>query len=123
MLQLEIIGNIGKDAELRNINGRECVSFNVAHSEKYNGKENTQWVSVLMNGNGGQLLQYLKKGTKVFVRGHLSVNQWQNNTGQWNIGMNVSASEVHLCGIRTENTNQAPSNNTDPFGVGYNPTF
>lgn len=116
MLQLEIIGNIGKDAEIRNINGRECVAFNVAHSEKYNGKESTQWVSVLMNGNGGQLLQYLKKGTKVFVRGHLSVSQYQNNNGQWNVGMNVSASEVHLCGFKTDNATPTNQASNDPFG-------
>lgn len=122
MLKIEVIGNIGNDAEIKNINGNECVSFNVASSEKRNGTEYTTWVSVLMNGNGGNLTQYLKKGAKVFVRGNLSVKQYQGNNGQWNVGINVSASEVQLCGLKSENT--APTGNNDPFGGqpgGYNP--
>lgn len=121
MLKIEVIGNIGNDAEIKKINGNECVSFNVASSEKRNGTEYTTWVSVLMNGNGGNLTPYLKKGAKVFVRGNLSVKQYQGNNGQWNVGINVSASEVQLCGLRNENT--APASNNDPFGGqpgGYN---
>lgn len=124
MLKIEVIGNIGNDAEIKNINGNECVSFNVASSEKRNGVDYTTWVSVLMNGNGGNLTQYLKKGAKVFVRGNLSVKQYQGNNGQWNVGINVSASEVQLCGLKSENTAQAGSN--DPFGGqsgGYNPGY
>lgn len=109
MLKIEVIGNIGNDAEIKNINGNECVSFNVASSEKRNGTEYTTWVSVLMNGNGGNLTQYLKKGAKVFVRGNLSVKPYQGNNGQWNVGINVSASEVQLCGLKSENTAPAGS--------------
>lgn len=124
MLKIEVIGNIGNDAEVKNINGNECVAFNVASSEKRNGTEYTTWVSVLMNGNGGNLTQYLKKGAKVFVRGNLSVKQYQGNNGQWSVGINVSASEVQLCGLKNENT--APAGSNDPFGSqpgGYNPGY
>lgn len=118
MLKIEVIGNIGNDAEVKKINGNECVAFNIAHSEKRNGVENTTWVSVLMNGNGGNLTPYLKKGAKVFVRGNLSVNQYQDKNGQWRVGINVSASEIQLCGLKSENN--APAN--DPFGGGYGNT-
>lgn len=74
MLQLEIIGNLGNDAEIKEFNGKKYVSMNVAHSEKKrdsNGSvlETTIWVSVLWYGDGGNLTQYLKRGCKVFVRG------------------------------------------------------
>ena len=121
MLKIEVIGNIGNDAEIKPINGNECVSFNVAHSEKRNGVECTTWVSVLLNGNGGNLFPYLKKGAKVFVRGNLSVNPYQDKNNQWRVGINVSASEIQLCGLKSENT--APSANNDPFAGqpgGYN---
>lgn len=124
MLKIEVIGNIGNDAEVKNINGNECVAFNVASSEKRNGVDYTTWVSVLMNGNGGNLTQYLKRGAKVFVRGNLSVKQYQDKNGQWCVGLNMSASEIQLCGLKSENT--APTGNNDPFGGqpgGYNPTF
>lgn len=74
MLQIEVIGNIGADAEIKEFNGKKYVSFNVAHSERRkdaNGTtvESTTWVSVLSFGDGGGLTQYLKRGAKVFVRG------------------------------------------------------
>lgn len=108
MLQCEIIGNIGNDAEIKKINGKENVSFNVAHSERYNGTENTTWVSVLMGGNGGNLVQYLKKGEKVFVRGRLSVNQYQDKNGQWRVGLNIYATEIQLCGSKKDSQNDTP---------------
>ena len=70
MLQLEIIGNLGADAQVMTSNGKPFVSFNVAHTERWQGEdgvkhEQTQWVSGALNGDGGNLLQYLKKGTTV----------------------------------------------------------
>ncbi len=116
MLKIEIIGNLGGDAKVKNLNGRDCVSFNVAHSETRNGVESTVWASVLLNGNGGNLLQYLKSGTKVFVRGSLSVNQYQDKNGRWCIGLNVSASEVQLCGGKSEPAAPAPAPSpADPY--------
>ena len=34
MLQLEIIGNLGNDAEIKEFSGKKYVSMNVAHSER-----------------------------------------------------------------------------------------
>ena len=34
MLQIEVIGNIGADAEIKEFGGKKYVSFNVAHSER-----------------------------------------------------------------------------------------
>lgn len=115
MLKLEVIGNIGNDATIRNVNGNQCVSFNVASSEKRNGVETTTWVSVLMNGDGGNLFQYLKKGVKVFVRGNLSAKPYQDKGGQWCVGINLSATEIQLCGLKA-NENPAQGINNDPFG-------
>src|SRR3712207_8615673 len=86
MLQCEVIGNIGSDAEIKEFGGKKYVSFNVAHSERRkdaNGTtiESTTWVSVLWYGDGGGLTQYLKKGCKVFVRGRLSVKTYQDKNG------------------------------------------
>ena len=34
MLQGEVIGNLGADAEIKEFSGRQYVSFSVAHTEK-----------------------------------------------------------------------------------------
>ncbi|MBR8725511.1 single-stranded DNA-binding protein [Bacteroides pyogenes] len=116
MLQCEVIGNIGNDAEIKEFSGKKYVSFNVAHSERRkdaNGTtiESTTWVSVLWYGDGGGLIQYLKRGCKVFVRGRLSVKSYQDRSGNMQVAINVNASEVQLCGIKVE-TNSSQSGAT-----------
>lgn len=107
MLQLEIIGNLGNDAEIKEFSGKKYVSMNVAHSEKKkDGSENTVWVSVLWYGDGGGLTQYLKRGCKVFVRGRLSLKTYQDKHGNTLIAVNVNANEVTLCGLKGESNSQ-----------------
>lgn len=107
MLQCEVIGNIGNDAEIKEFSGKKYVSFNVAHSEKRKDAndttvESTTWVSVLWYGDGGGLTQYLKRGCKVFVRGRLSVKSYQDKNGNTQVAVNVNANEVNLCGLKGE---------------------
>lgn len=117
MLKIEIIGNLGADAEIKNVNGNAFVSFRVAHTDKWTDqrtgeiKQSTQWVSCILNGNGGGLTQFLKKGTKVFVRGHLSTNLYSSpQTHQMECGLNCSVREVELCG----GSREAEANKTNP---------
>ena len=76
MIKVEIIGNLGADAQLQEKNGNRFVAFRVANTDKWVDKstgqviESTQWISCTLNGDGGALLPYLKRGTKVFVRGN-----------------------------------------------------
>lgn len=105
MLKVEIIGNIGNDAEIKEFGGRKHVSFSVAHSERRRdeagGREEvTTWISILWYGEGGGLLRYLRKGAKVFVRGNLKVKMYTDKRGNRQAALNVSASEVQLCGVK-----------------------
>ena len=100
MLQVEIIGNIGNDAQVKDFNGKKYIAFNVAHREKFKNQqgvetERTTWVSVLKPGESA-VAQYLKKGTPVFVRGDLSVKAYKDNAGNWQVGVNCLAREVQL---------------------------
>lgn len=104
MLKVEVIGNLGADAVLENKNGRNYVSFRVAHSEKYtdvsgNQHENTTWVQCFIQGDAGKLLQYLKKGAKVFARGNCQLRVYSSpQLKQMVAGLSISCSEVELCG-------------------------
>ena len=70
MMKLTVMGNLGGDAELRSENGKQFVSMSIASTETFQKgdgtkEERTQWISATLNGDGGKLLPYLKKGTKV----------------------------------------------------------
>lgn len=108
MLKVEIIGNIGNDAAVKDFNGKKFIAFNVAHSEKYkdaqgNTVEKTTWVSVLKPGESN-VVQYLKKGTGVYVCGDLSVKTYTDSQHQTQVGVNCLARELQLLpGKRDQN--------------------
>ena len=112
MLKVEIIGNIGNDAVIKDFNGKKFIAFNVAHSEKFkdaqgNTIERTTWVSVLKPGESN-VVQYLKKGTGVYVCGDLSVKAYTDSQHQTQAGVNCLAREVQLLpgGRREQNPTQ-----------------
>lgn len=106
MLQSIVIGNLGANAEVRESNGRKYVSFRVAHSERLNdGTERTQWVGCLLNGDGGNLLQYLVKGARVCVIGRLRLRAYSSpSTKQWEAGADLYVDTIELVGVRQQVT-------------------
>ncbi len=107
MLQIEVIGNLGKDAEVKEFSGKKYTCFSVAHTENVRAQkpgeppvQRTTWLSVYWYGDGGAMLQYLKRGTKVFVRGTMRNNLYTDRTGQTRVDINVNAREVYPCGGR-----------------------
>lgn len=104
MLKSEVIGNIGSDAIVKQINGRDYVSFSVAHQRS---KEETVWISVLWYGNGGNLLQYLTSGKQVFVRGDMVVKTYTGRNNELRVSLNLNANEVQLVGNRQESQSRS----------------
>ncbi len=35
MIKIQVIGHLGKDCTVNNVNGKNVINFSVAHSEKY----------------------------------------------------------------------------------------
>lgn len=104
MLKAELVGNLGADAREIQDNDRKFVSMNVASSYRRIDQKTgqpvdvTQWVSVTLPREGGNLLPYLKKGCKVFIRGNLTTRIYMGHDGLNHSGVNISASEIELCG-------------------------
>lgn len=130
MIKMEIIGNLGADAEVKVYNGSKFVSFRVAHTDKWIDQQTgvistqTTWVSCSLNGDGGGLTPYLKKGTKVFLRGTPNFVVYSSpKTHKMETGVNLFVREVELCGGHQEqeqndaNTTQASAGTaTNPAG-------
>ena len=86
-----LIGNLGKDPEIRRLNsGEPVVNLRVATSENWRDKstgerrEKTEWHNVVIfNENIAKVAeQYLKKGSKVYVEGQLQTRKWTDQQGQ-----------------------------------------
>lgn len=107
MIQIECIGNLGNDAEIKAINGREYLSFRMASTERFKDKTETTWVSVLYRRSDA-LAQYLTKGTQVYVCGEGNISVWTNRDGVAHADVRVWAHQLTLVGKRTTDDQQTP---------------
>lgn len=86
-----IIGNLGKDPEIRTLNsGERVANLTVATSEQWRDKasgerkEKTEWHRVVIfNDNLAKIAeQYLRKGSTVYLEGSLQTRKWTDQQGQ-----------------------------------------
>lgn len=87
--KVQLIGNIGKDPEIRVSpqTGKKAVSFSLATSRRYrdaNGeqKEDTQWHNIVGWGKVAEVFEQLgvRKGTSLYVEGRLTNRSWTDQT-------------------------------------------
>jgi single-strand DNA-binding protein len=87
MAIIHFCGNIGRDAELRNIGNKQYAVFTVADTHRYtssNGtaQSETTWFRCMRIDQSGKLASYLKKGKKVYIYGEFKLSSYQNKEGQ-----------------------------------------
>jgi single-strand DNA-binding protein len=93
-----LIGHVGQDPEIRSVNGKEMCSFSVATSEKWKDKtsgekkESTTWHRVVCFQEGlvGIVKAYVKKGSKLYIEGTITVRKWDDN------GVEKTAHEINI---------------------------
>lgn len=124
MQKIELTGNLGSDAEYRNDNGNEFIKFNVGVTERFTKQDGTKveqvtWHSCVLNGRQDNLLPYLKKGTRVFVRGDQKLRVFSSEKDRaMKAGSNVSVRELELIGAKAE---PVPQQLCDEHGMLYSP--
>lgn len=105
--RFEIIGNVGREPQLRYTqSGVAVADFSVAVNKKYTtasgeNREETLWVRVTAWRKLGELAaQYLTKGRQVFVAGEASVSSYLDKAGQPAATLELTAAEIKFLGGR-----------------------
>lgn len=107
MLKASLIGNLGADAQVKTANGREFVAFRVAHSWNFTAQDGTVnsgtiWVDCIGNNLKG-VVEYLKKGTQVYVEGEISLRVYSSKQDRcMKAGLTIHVQSVQLIGGKTE---------------------
>jgi len=101
---VSIIGNVGKEAEMRfTPSGKPVTSFSVAVNSKFGETESTEWFSIVTwNKLAETCNQYITKGQQVFVEGRLQTRSWEDNDGQKHYKTEVIANKVLFLGQRKQ---------------------
>lgn len=88
--EVNLIGHLGRDPEVRSTtSGGKIVNLAIATSESWNDKrtgdrrEQTEWhrVVVFNEGLAGVAEKFLRKGSRVFVKGALRTRKWTDKDG------------------------------------------
>lgn len=101
MIRVQMIGNLGANAECKNVNGVNYTTFRIAHNSKWadsNGviHEETLWVNCI-----GRYLEavrpYLVAGKKVWIEGTPSVRAYQSSKDkQYYASMDINVNLLEL---------------------------
>jgi single-strand DNA-binding protein len=120
-----LIGNVGKDPEIRHLQGGASVAtITLATSERYkdrNGesRELTEWHTIIAWRQLADLAEnYIRKGSQIFVEGRIRSRSWDDQNGQKRYVTEIQADSIQLLGRRGEGTAPAPAQPT--YGGGYN---
>ena len=105
MNRAEIIGNLGRDPDIRSMqDGTKVANLSVATAERWTDKqsgerrERTDWHPVVIFGGPAEVAEkYLRKRSKVFIAGKLQTRKYQAQDGQ-----DRYTTEIVLNGFRGE---------------------
>ena len=103
MIKLQIVGNLGGDCTLKEVNGKNVINFNVAHTEKFkdsqgNLKEKTTWVNCAYWTDRTAIAQYLKKGKQVYAEGSPEVEAYTNKENMPAATLRMRVRDIQLLG-------------------------
>ena len=82
MATVTILGKLGKDVELKDINGKTLAKFSIADTVGWGENKQTMWYEVnIWDGLAKTgFVDYLKKGQMVQVVGELSSREYNGKT-------------------------------------------
>jgi single-strand DNA-binding protein len=110
-----LIGNVGKDPELKySASGTAVCNLSVATTRSWKDKtsgdkqEETEWHRVVMYEKLALIAgEYLKKGRSVYIEGRLKTRKWQNKEGQDVYTTEIIAHEMQMLGGRDDTQQSA----------------
>lgn len=107
MNKIIIIGNLGRDPEMRySASGNPMTSFSVASSRRYTTaageqREETEWFNCTAFGRLADVCnQYLTRGQQVYVEGRIRSRQYERRDGTPGFSLDVTVNEMQMLGRR-----------------------
>ena len=116
--QITILGNTGRDVELRYTpQGTAVANFSVASNTVRNTaegqKKKTDWFNVSAFGKQAETLaKYLTKGSMILVRGKITFNPWLSRDGEPRVSADVVLQDFEFAGANPSRSNASEAENT-----------
>ena len=120
MLKIQLIGNLGKDAIVNIVNDKNVINFTVAHTENYKDKSGekqskTLWVECSYWSERTTIVDYLKKGTQVYVDGIPDVRAYVTKDGNNAASLLVKVNSIQLLSSSNNKQDINPNDLKEPI--------
>lgn len=109
MNKVIIIGNLGRDPEMRySTSGNPMTSFSIASNHRYTTaagerREETEWFNCTAFGRLADTCnQYLSRGQQVYIEGRLRSRQYDRRDGTPGFSLDVTVTDLQMLGRRDE---------------------
>jgi len=117
-----IIGNLGKDPELRyTASGTAVCNFSMATTDRFKNKqgeqqESTEWHNIVAWGNLADICgKYLKKGSKAMVEGKLQTRSWDDKDGNKKYTTEINISNLEMLDSKPRQESADQDSSGQPF--------
>ena len=92
-----LTGNLGRDPELRSVNGDNVLGFSIGVQTGTRDKPSTMWVACSIWGKRALSLQpYLAKGHRVTVSGSIRLEEYKDKDGTPRTALRMSVDQLDL---------------------------
>lgn len=110
-------GNVGKDAEYTEKDGRGMAKFTVAVTHRNRGERTTEWRNVTVFGKSSEFCRdWVKKGRTVMIEGRPSAYGYKNKLEEIVASIDVIADSVELIGSARDANEQGGQAAQAPSG-------
>jgi single-strand DNA-binding protein len=120
-----LIGNLGKDPELRYLpSGQAVTKFSLATNLKRKDKNGqvqdiTDWHNIVTFGRTAEICnQYLKKGSPIFLEGRIQTRSYDDRDGNKKWITEIIAQSVQMLGRKGGTEEEAPDEVEEPMVEG-----
>ena len=103
MNKVILIGNLGKDPEVKHLeSGTTVANVTLATSKKYTDKnkerkEETTWHDLVFWGKAAEIAEkYLRKGSKIAVEGEIKKREWEDKEGNKRYNTDITVREFEM---------------------------
>lgn len=113
MANIQVLGKLGKDVEIKTVGQSTVAQFSLAETVGFGDKKTTIWYDVSIWGKRAEsgLIDYLNKGREVLVFGELTTQEHNGKTY-----LKVNCNDIKLTQGTKENTG---SQQSQPQNQGY----
>jgi len=106
MNKVQLFGNVGKDPESKQINGKTITKFSLATNKSYTNSSGekiteTQWHNIVLWGKIAETAsKYVKKGNSLIIEGEINYRSYENKDGQTVYVTEIIGHAMHFVGSK-----------------------